>query len=945
MTVRQPRLRREHLVGAVRRWRRLSRWARRGIAAAAVLVIVAGLVIWTRGDGGIPIRTEDRLLTVSSGPAGNEPVTLDTRRYIPETADRGHPVPAVLLGHGFGGTKLSVESDAKELAHQGYEVLTWTARGFGRSTGQIHLDSPDYEVNDARRLVDWLARQPEVQLDRPGDPRLGVAGGSYGGALALLLAAYDHRVDALAPQVTWHDLADSLVPNQAVAPTSEGSDEPTTGVFKKAWAGSLFLAAFGGTDLPGTEAAADNGSDGVSAPQVNPDPACGRFALDVCRAYQQLATAGRADPATLALLRRSSPASVLDRISAPTLLVQGMADSLFPLSEADANARGIAAHGTPVRVAWYSGGHDGQASPADDDRVKFLTLQWFDHFLRHRGADPGRSFTYSRVTGFDVRRDELITNGYRAGDYPGLAAAGTTVEILGPPQSIGNPPGGNPAAISSLPGGRGTPGLGNFAEDVPGQAAVFGSEQLTRSLDVVGASSIRLRVASSSGTAVLFVKLYDVGSDRPTLPAGLVAPVRLTGLPRTPEQAAQAPPVTVQLPGIVYRFAPGHQLRVVVASTDQGYATPTEPALYTIALDGPLTVPQVPGTAIPTQATVWRYVLAGVIALVVVGVLVALGVARWRRRRRVHLVQDEFAGTPLVVRGLRKAYADGFVAVREVGFTVRPGQVVGLLGPNGAGKTTTLRVLLGLIKPTAGEVLVFGHRLLPGSPVLARLGALVEGPGFLPHLSGLANLKMYWSATGRPTADAHLDEVLEIAALGDAIHRKVKTYSHGMKQRLAIAQAMLGLPDLLVLDEPTDGLDPPQIAEMRRVMQRYASAPGRAVLVSSHLLAEVEQTCTDVVVMHRGALVASGPVDDVVGDSPTVLVDVSDPVAAEPVLRDLPGVRSVERQGTGLVVDLDGTPRRAMVEALVAAGIGVDRMVPRRRLEDAFLALVSGDSR
>jgi ABC-2 type transport system ATP-binding protein len=271
--------------------------------------------------------------------------------------------------------------------------------------------------------------------------------------------------------------------------------------------------------------------------------------------------------------------------------------------------------------------------------------------------------------------------------------------------------------------------------------------------------------------------------------------------------------------------------------------------------------------------------------------------------------------------------------------------VVGLLGPNGAGKTTALRVLMGLTLPSAGDVLVFGHRLTPGSPVLSRLGALVEGPGFLPHLSGRKNLQLYWKATGRPEADARLAEAIEIAGLGGGIDRRVKTYSHGMKQRLAIAQAMLGRPELLVLDEPTDGLDPPQIAEMRRVLRQYAT-DGRAVLVSSHLLAEVEQTCTDVVVMHKGEIVASGPVEDVVGDSPTVQFDVSDVDAASAVLGGLPAVRSVASSGHGgLVVDLDGTPRSDVVAALVNAGVGVDRVMPRRRLEDAFLALVGGDTK
>jgi ABC-2 type transport system ATP-binding protein len=297
-----------------------------------------------------------------------------------------------------------------------------------------------------------------------------------------------------------------------------------------------------------------------------------------------------------------------------------------------------------------------------------------------------------------------------------------------------------------------------------------------------------------------------------------------------------------------------------------------------------------------------------------------------------------------VVRGLRKAYGDGFVAVEEIDFTVQRGQVVGLLGPNGAGKTTTLRVLMGLTMPTAGEALVFGHRLEPGSPILSRVGALVEGPGFLPHLSGYENLRSYWRATGRPWADARFDEALEIAGLGDSVHRRTKNYSHGMRQRLAIAQAMLGLPHLLVLDEPTDGLDPPQIAEMRRVLRQYAT-DGRAVLVSSHLLAEVEQTCTHAVVVNKGRIVASGEVDDIVGDSPSVQIEVSDVPAASRVLSGL-GVRSVTPDGTnGLIVDMNGTPRAEVVASLVRAGVGVDRVVPRRRLEDAFLALVGDNSR
>ncbi|MDP9116282.1 MAG: ATP-binding cassette domain-containing protein, partial [Actinomycetota bacterium] len=170
-------------------------------------------------------------------------------------------------------------------------------------------------------------------------------------------------------------------------------------------------------------------------------------------------------------------------------------------------------------------------------------------------------------------------------------------------------------------------------------------------------------------------------------------------------------------------------------------------------------------------------------------------------------------------------------------------------------------------------------------------------------------LRLYWAATGRRAAEADFETALQIAGLGASVDRRVKTYSHGMKQRLGIAQAMLGLPEVLVLDEPTNGLDPPQIAEMREVLRSYA-ATGRTVVVSSHLLAEVEQTCTHVVVMHRGQVVAAGSVEDVAGAGALQLA-VTDPERATAVL--------------------------------TAAGIGVRTVPARRALEDVFLDLIGGD--
>jgi len=894
---------------------------RRVVSGTAVLVLVAALVGWAALPDRADWTSQDLRINVLSGPSGNDPVDLDARFYLPR--DRSGKVPAVLLAHGFGGTKDSVKDDAESLAERGYAVLTWTAQGFGTSGGQIHLDSPDYEVKDAQGLLDWLAARPEVQTDAPGDPRVGVVGGSYGGALALLLAGTDPRVDAIVPLITWNDLARSFLPES----TGGG---PSTGVFKKSWAGLFF----------------GSGSSSRPGPPDGGNPACGRFAEDICAAYLNMATTGVPDVTTLALLQRSSPATVLNKIKAPTLLIQGAVDTLFPLSEADANAKGIAATGTPVRVAWFTGGHDGGNGPqSDQDRTKYLTVQWLDHYVKGQGAAPANSFTYSRVAGFSALDRGLVTNGYSDPTYPGLTGTGhTEVTVTGRAQPIANPPNGNPGALSSLPGvgGQLSSLVGSVAGDLPGQHAEFDSAPLGAAVDVVGSPTVQLRAASPTGAATLFVKLYDVDQDgASTLSGGLVAPVRLTGLPSTIDAAR---PVTVTLPAIVRQIGAGHVVRIVVATSDQAFLTPAQPVTYTVAVGSTVTLPTVEGTPIANPETIWSYVLAGLLVVIVAGLVVVL-VVRRRRARRFHSpVVDEFADVPLVVRGLRKAYGDGFVAVERVDFTVGRGQVVGLLGPNGAGKTTTLRVLLGLTMPTEGDALVFGHRLLPGAPILSRVGALVEGPGFLPHLSGLANLQAYWRATGRPLADARFDEALEIAGLGDSIHRRTKNYSHGMRQRLAIAQAMLGLPELLVLDEPTDGLDPPQIAEMRRVLKRYAT-DGRAVLVSSHLLAEVEQTCTHAVVVHKGRIVASGPVDDIVGDSPSVQLEVSDVPAAERVLADL-GVRSVAPDGaSGLIVDMNGTPRAEVVASLVRAGVGVDRVVPRRRLEDAFLALVGDNSR
>jgi ABC-2 type transport system ATP-binding protein len=299
-----------------------------------------------------------------------------------------------------------------------------------------------------------------------------------------------------------------------------------------------------------------------------------------------------------------------------------------------------------------------------------------------------------------------------------------------------------------------------------------------------------------------------------------------------------------------------------------------------------------------------------------------------------------FVGEAIVeVEQLSKSFG-AVTAVDALTFRVERGQVYGLLGPNGAGKTTTLRMLMGLEQPNEGEVRLFGTRAGPGCPEYFRVGALVEQAAFVPHLSGMRNLRLWWEAAGARTRDADLDGALAVAGLGDAINRDVKTYSQGMKQRLGFARLLLSRPELLVLDEPTNGLDPGEIREIRELIGRL-SREGATVLLSSHHLSEVEQVCSHVLVMNRGRLVADGTVTELVGTAGSVYVEVDDRDRARTILEALPDVSGVQVQGDGLVVDLRSGERADLAAALTSAGLRLQTIMPTQRLEDAFLDLLA----
>jgi ABC-type multidrug transport system ATPase subunit len=285
--------------------------------------------------------------------------------------------------------------------------------------------------------------------------------------------------------------------------------------------------------------------------------------------------------------------------------------------------------------------------------------------------------------------------------------------------------------------------------------------------------------------------------------------------------------------------------------------------------------------------------------------------------------------------GLTKRYGSGVLAVDSVDMSVRRGEVYGFLGPNGAGKTTTLRMLVGLIRPTSGTATVAGQA--PGDPAgLKRIGSLIESPGFYPYLSGRENLRVVADLAG--VDQKRVNEILELVELSSRAHRKFGTYSTGMKQRLGVAAALLKDPELLILDEPTNGLDPQGMAEMRKLIKDIGQGD-RTVLLSSHLLGEVEQICDRVGVISNGKLVRQSTVQELIGEE-GVLVRAQPLDKAQEMLATMFGSDFVSRQDGALHVRVKPEQSTEINRQLVAAGLGVSELRPfERSLEEVFFQL------
>ncbi|WNI21296.1 CocE/NonD family hydrolase [Streptomyces sp. ITFR-16] len=561
--------------------------SRKPLALVAGAVLAAPLALAGTAHAGTAAAEAEYTVTplkftVSTG---GRSCTVDADLYRPSGADAGHPVPAVLATNGFGGSKSDGSTDGigKAFAARGYAGLVYSGLGFGRSGCLITLDSPETDGRAAAALVDFLAgtraaddgtKADFVTQDGPGDPRVGMVGGSYGGAIQMATAAVDPRVDALVPLITWNDLSYALAPNNTGA-AGGGFSSDTPGVFKWQWTNGFYLMGEGQTILSPSLDPSRFGSLG-----------CLHFAAQACDTIRLL-NSGRypADKAAAMLdyARSVSPASYLNRVKAPTLLIQGQTDSLFNLNEATATYKTLKAQGTTAKMIWQSWGHSGGQAEGELDLgqgnlessyVGGRILAWFDRYLRHETAtDTGPEFAYYRdwQSGYGTAAQVpgLTQKMYLSGDGK---LVDNRAKVARGSRQYANWLIPTSHSESSLAGLIGLPDPEPY--DTKGTYLGWTSAPLDSAVDVVGAPEASLKVVSpktervqNSGDAadklVLFAKVYDVAPDgSKTLVNRLVSPVRVPDVTRS---------FTVRLPGIVHRYEAGHRLEFVIAASDSAY--------------------------------------------------------------------------------------------------------------------------------------------------------------------------------------------------------------------------------------------------------------------------------------------------------------------------------------------------------------------------------------
>jgi ABC-type multidrug transport system ATPase subunit len=293
---------------------------------------------------------------------------------------------------------------------------------------------------------------------------------------------------------------------------------------------------------------------------------------------------------------------------------------------------------------------------------------------------------------------------------------------------------------------------------------------------------------------------------------------------------------------------------------------------------------------------------------------------------------------------LTKRFKD-VLAVNELDFEVHRGDVFGFLGPNGAGKSTTIRMLLSLISPTSGTIKIFNKTLQENRrEILANVGAIVEKPDFYQYLPAIKNLEILAKISGKEVTRKRIFELLELVGLQDRANSRVKTYSHGMKQRLGIAQALLHNPELIVLDEPTTGLDPQGMKEIRDLIIRLSKEENKTIFLSSHILSEIEIVANRMIIINKGSKIVEGEVSELLNSSTLkVTFEVEDTAAVIKILEGTRWNRIIESiSEKKIVVSIEQSAIPVLNKYLVENGVMVNAIIPVRSLEDYFLTITSG---
>lgn len=521
-----------------------------GSLGRRALIVLFAAATWILGPLAVGAQagftTEE--LTLDGVPGPNPALLTDSRHctgaagecelsatlFLPDPLPAS-PVPAILSQHGFPGSRASayVRDAAEFLADQGYVVLTWDARGFGTSQGYVMLDSPDYEAEDISLLIDFLATRPEVKLDGPGDPRVGMYGQSYGGAIQVLAAAKDSRIDTLVMRETWHDLPQALAPGD---------------IIKYQWISLLFIGGTAATE--------------------------GNLAPDLAGWFAEVNATNTVPDHVVEELDKRSPFTYAGLVDIPTFVLQGQQDTLFNILEGSRLVDMIATTGAPTKLFWYWGGHGGYPNYPDgtsrtyvtDDPMEGRQLDWLNRHLKGDGSiDTGPRFEYLRADGSIGSNSSVppVATVSLDHDVDGLTLikpAGRSCPQFGAPSC-------SYTELSNFSSGSGPGNVDPY--DAPGTALAMDTEPLSEAIEVVGNPAVKFEVDTATGEPVsLFFKFFEISADgSSTLIKRLVTPIRAT-----PGQA-----IDLDLAGFAHTFEAGSSIRLVAATTDAAYYG-TDPA-------------------------------------------------------------------------------------------------------------------------------------------------------------------------------------------------------------------------------------------------------------------------------------------------------------------------------------------------------------------------------